>query len=197
LYCRRPISTPDGRLLELTEREGFSLLLRVWITATYRLLASLNSQYARRYLRFVSHLREEYRIRSAETPSAADYWLLSQIDQMSLPDERHDKSHYRDHALVTSYDALREAFRDEFRHRPLADSARAKLADLASHALGKKITPDDLPVPGSLTVSDYCFELLETNATRLSRARGRLRDYDRRLRRTIQRELAATARPSK
>jgi hypothetical protein len=183
--------------VNLTEREAFSLLLRAWITATYRLLASLNSRYARRYLRFVSHLRGEYRIRAAETPSAADYWLLCQIDQMSLPDERQNKSHHRDDALVMSYDALREAFRAEFRHRPLADSARVKLATLASKALGKKITPADLPTPGDSTLSDYCLELFKTNATRLSRARRRLRDHGRRLRRTVQRELAATAPASK
>jgi hypothetical protein len=97
---------------------------------------------------------------------------------------------------VRSYDALREAFRAEFRHRPLADPARVKLAKLASNALGKKITLDDLPTPGDSTLSDYCLELFKTNATRLSRARRRLRDHDRRLRRTIRREIAAIGRPS-
>jgi hypothetical protein len=98
---------------------------------------------------------------------------------------------------VRSYDALREAFRAEFRHRPLADSARVKLAKLASKALGKKISPDDLPTPGDSTLSDYCLELFKTNATRLSRARRRLRDHDRRLRRMIRRAVAATARQSR
>src|SRR6266446_204645 len=91
LYHRHPLCTPDARTLDLTERTAFFLLLRTWVTAQYRLLASLDSRYAHRYLAFVDNLRREYRIRCSETPSAADYWLLRQVDQMRLPDQRQDK----------------------------------------------------------------------------------------------------------
>ena len=189
LYHRHPLRTPDGETL--TEGTAFFLLLRTWVTAQYRLLASLDSRYAHRYLAFVDNLRREYRIRCSETPSVADYWLLRQVDQMRLPDQRQDKSHRKDLALVTAYDALKEVFRPMFRGRSLPESSRVELAKLASDVLGHEIKPEDLPLPGTSTLAEYCLEFRRTSATRLSRARRRLRAYDRRESRMIRREIAA------
>jgi hypothetical protein len=194
LFQHQPLSEHNGRIIELSALDALSLLLTTWIVADFRLLALLSPRYAKRYLKFIDNLRREFRIRCTKNPKTAAHWLLRQIDEMQLPDFRQNKTYQDDRTLVAEYDALKEAFAPVFRSRSRDDKSRATLAKLATDALGRQIKAEDLLDPTRTSLSDYCQLLLTTSAVNLSRARQRLRKYDRMLKRNVSRELSAVLR---
>lgn len=176
-FNRLPLRTPDGSLLGIDSREAFAHLLATWVIGSYRLLKRVHPTTAKRYTIFTFDLRREYQDRLRRCPDKADEWLLRQLDEMRLPDLRTNKNVRRDGLRVAQYDKLKKNLEPYFKRGRRPAHYLKEIARIVSATIDKQVYSNGLPHPGDETLTEYCLEVLKTNAVTLSRARRRSKEF--------------------
>jgi len=130
--------------------------------------------FAKRLRTWIDGLFQEFELRGTrDGDTSAQQWLVAQLRNPRLPDLRKDKSLVKDKILVGRLNELKEAMAPIFaRHRKDAFVRRREAAPIVSKILKRTVTSEDLPP--TRYISQFCLEVLDTSAVRLSRASRRL-----------------------
>lgn len=148
----------------------FAGALVVGLLAT---ISRLDREHGNRLLDHLENVLREHRLRRLEGDAAAHSWLISQLQQLELPDRRKWRTLQDDVILVKQYDALQRQLRPIFRE--LSSDARKRLqraAPIVSAIIGRPKPADQLPTNPKL--AQFCQEILNVTGVTLSRARLRV-----------------------
>jgi hypothetical protein len=124
----------------------------------------LDREHGYRLLDHLGNLFREHRLRRLEGDAAANSWLISQLQELDLPDRRRWRTLQDDVILIRRYDTLQQQLRPIFREH--ASDARRRLqraARIVSAITGHLRLADQLPTNPKL--AQFCQEILNVTGS--------------------------------